>query len=65
VARPQLFERSAYHQPLRAHDLGAIFVTISLARDKSETWISDRTVDESHKMINAYRSKRGPATMAS
>jgi integrase len=57
VTRPQLFERSKVRMPLRAHDLRATFVTIALAQDKSETWISDRTGHQSHKMINAYRRK--------
>jgi integrase len=57
VARPQLFERSKVRMPLRAHDLRATFVTIALAQDRTETWISDRTGHKSHKMINAYRRK--------
>jgi integrase len=57
VTREQLFERSKVRQPIRAHDLRATFVTISLSLDKSETWISDRTGHQSHKMINAYRRK--------
>jgi integrase len=43
VTRPQLFERSKVRMPLRAHDLRATFVTIALAQDRTETWISDRT----------------------
>jgi hypothetical protein len=50
ITRPQLFERSKVRQPIRAHDLRATFVAISLATDKTETWISDN-------MINAYRLK--------
>jgi integrase len=57
VNRPQLFERSKVRMPLRAHDLRATFVTIALAMDRTETWISDRTGHKSHKMINAYRRK--------
>jgi integrase len=57
VNRSQLFERTKVRQPLRAHDLRATFVTVSLALDKTETWISDRTGHQSHKMINAYRRK--------
>jgi len=57
VNRPQLFERSRARQPLRAHDLRATFVTISLATGKTETWVSDRTGHQSHKMIDAYRRK--------
>jgi integrase len=57
VARPQLFERSEVRQPIRAHDLRATFVTIGLATGRTETWISDRTGHQSHKMIDAYRRK--------
>ncbi len=57
VSRPQLFERSKVRRPIRAHDLRATFVTISLATGKTETWISDRTGHRSHEMIEAYRRK--------
>ncbi len=57
VTRPQLFERSKVRQPVRAHDLRATFVTISLATGKTETWISDRTGHHSHEMIERYRRK--------
>ncbi len=57
VNRPQLFERSDVRQPLRAHDLRATFVTISLATRKDETWIGDRTGHDTHSMIAAYTRK--------
>lgn len=57
VTRPQLFERTAVRQPIRAHDLRATFVTVSLATGKTETWVSDRTGHQSHEMVDAYRRK--------
>jgi len=55
--RPQLHERSKTRQPVRAHDLRATFVTISLATDRSERWICDRTGHHSHSMVERYRRK--------
>lgn len=55
VARPELFVRSKSRQPIRAHDLRATFVTISLAAGHSETWVMDRTGHRSSVMINNYR----------
>jgi hypothetical protein len=57
IARPQLFERSKVRQPLRAHDLRATLVTISLATGKSDRWIMDRTGHRSIDMLNRYRRK--------
>lgn len=57
VTREKLFEKSAVRQPIRAHDLRATFVTISLATGKTESWVSDRTGHKSSTMINAYRRK--------
>lgn len=55
VNRPELFERTKARQPIRAHDLRATFVTLSLANGKTETWVMDRTGHRSSVMINAYR----------
>ena len=55
--RPQLFEKSETRQRIRAHDLRATFVTISLATGKTETWVSDRTGHDGHTMIDKYRRK--------
>jgi integrase len=41
--------------PIRAHDLRATFVTLSLANGKSEGWITDRTGHKSSAMVNRYR----------
>ena len=57
VTRAELFERSATRQPLRAHDLRATFVTLSLANGKSETFVADRTGHRSSQMINTYRRR--------
>jgi len=53
--REQLYERSASRRPLRAHDLRATFVTVSLANGKTETFVADRTGHRSSAMINRYR----------
>jgi integrase len=56
TTRPQLFaERTENRIPIRAHDLRATFVTLSLAHGKSETWVADRTGHRSSQMINKYR----------
>jgi integrase len=57
IKRPSLFEHGKNRQRLRAHDLRATFITISLALDKSETWVADRTGHRSSVMINRYRRK--------
>ena len=40
---------------MRAYDLRATFVTLSLANGKSEAWVSARTGHRSSDMINRYR----------
>jgi excisionase family DNA binding protein len=62
VTRPQLFEMTDTRLALRAHDLRASFVTISLALGKTEAWITDRTGHRSSQMI--YRYKRQARTHA-
>jgi integrase len=62
VKRPQLFEATNNRIALRAHDLRATFVTLSLAQGKSEAWITDRTGHKSSQMI--YRYKRAARTVA-
>lgn len=54
VTRAELFESSAHRQALRAHDLRATFITVSIATGKSEAWISDRTGHKSSQMIHRY-----------
>ncbi len=62
VTRSQLFEANDNRMPLRAHDLRATFVTLSLAQGRSEAWITDRTGHKSSVMV--YRYKRAARTHA-
>jgi len=62
VTRSQLFEANDNRIPLRAHDLRATFVTLSLAQGRSEAWITDRTGHKSSQMT--YRYKRAARTHA-
>lgn len=55
VTREELFTSTEFTGMLRAHDMRATFVTISLAEGKSETWIRDRTSHKSTAMIDRYR----------
>lgn len=55
VDRSTLFERTASRQPIRAHDLRATMITVSLANGRTETWVQDRTGHTSSVMINRYR----------
>jgi len=62
VTRSQLFEANESRLAIRAHDLRATFVTVSLALGKTEAWITDRTGHRSSQMIYAY--KRAARTYA-
>jgi len=55
VTRSQLFEANESRLAIRAHDLRATFVTVSLALGKTEAWITDRTGHRSSQMIYAYK----------
>ena len=57
VVRTDLFTQNDKRQRIRAHDLRASFITISLALGRSETWVADRTGHTSSVMINRYRRK--------
>lgn len=57
VKREKLFESSKTRLAIRAHDLRATFVTISLAMGKTESWVSERTGHASSAMIQRYRRK--------
>jgi integrase len=59
--RDELFKSSANRGQLRAHDLRATFVTLSLAAGKTESWIADRRGHTSSVMINRYRRAAGTA----
>ncbi len=49
--------QSDKRQRIRAHDLRASFITVSLALGKSETWVADRTGHTSSVMLNRYHRK--------
>lgn len=55
VERSELFDDSAARKQIRVHDLRATFVTLSLAKGKTEAWVADRTGHKSSVMINRYR----------
>lgn len=55
IERVELFESTEYTGAMRAHDLRATFVTMSLAEGKQETWIRDRTAHKGLTMIDRYR----------
>lgn len=55
ITRAELFESTAHTGKLRAHDMRATFVTMSLAEGRTETWIRDRTAHKSTSMIDRYR----------
>lgn len=55
ITRAELFATTEHTARLRAHDMRATFVTISLAEGKTETWIRDRTAHKSTSMIDRYR----------
>ena len=55
VTRKELFDSTEHTGKLRAHDMRATFVTISLAEGKPETWIRDRTAHKTLTMIDRYR----------
>ncbi len=55
ITRPALFERNEHRRPIRIHDLRATFITVSLAMDRTEAWICDRTGHRSSQMVNTYR----------
>jgi integrase len=55
LSRPELFEKNEARRPIRIHDLRATFITVNLANDKTEAWISTRTAHTTSAMINRYR----------
>ncbi len=61
VTRPKLFENSAHRMNLRAHDLRGTFVTLALAIERSESWVSTRTGHGSTLMVSRYRSEAATA----
>ncbi len=55
VRRHELHNVGPNRGMLRVHDLRGTFVTLSLANERSETWVADRTGHKSSIMINRYR----------
>ncbi|WP_234022496.1 tyrosine-type recombinase/integrase [Sorangium cellulosum] len=55
IARPELFETTDSRLNIRLHDTRATFITIKLANDRTETWISDRTGHKSSGQIHHYK----------
>ena len=55
VERQAIFEGNEVRMRLRAHDLRATFITLALAADRTEQWVSDRTGHKSSLMIQRYR----------
>ncbi|XXX73319.1 tyrosine-type recombinase/integrase [Sorangium sp. So ce134] len=55
VTRPELFETTDSRLNIRLHDTRATFITIKLANDRTETWISDRTGHKSSAQIHNYK----------
>jgi hypothetical protein len=55
VTRAELFERTATRQPIRVHDLRALFVTVNLANGKTAEWVTDRTGHKSASMVALYK----------
>jgi integrase len=53
--RAELFEKSDLRRPIRAHDLRATFITLALARGKSEQWVMDRSGHTTSMMLQRYR----------
>ncbi|WP_434044048.1 MULTISPECIES: tyrosine-type recombinase/integrase [Sorangium] len=55
IARSELFETTEARLNIRLHDTRATFITIKLANDRTETWISDRTGHKSSGQIHHYK----------
>ncbi|XXX78972.1 tyrosine-type recombinase/integrase [Sorangium sp. So ce134] len=55
IARPELFETTEARLNIRLHDTRATFISIKLANDRTETWISDRTGHKSSGQIHHYK----------
>jgi integrase len=64
VERAELFVSNEKRQRLRAHDLRASFITVSLALGRSETWVADRTGHTSSVMAGPDRNEPHPLRLA-
>jgi integrase len=54
VTRAQLFQNTEQRMHFRAHDTRSTFVSLSLAEDKSESWVMRRTAHRTSAMIARY-----------
>lgn len=54
VTRPQLFEASEQRIRFGAHGTRSTFVTLSLAAERSESWVMRRTAHKSSAMVARY-----------
>jgi integrase len=54
INRRELHEGTAESRHVTVHDLRGSFVTMSLAREKPEQWIMDRTGHTTSKMLHVY-----------
>jgi integrase len=57
VTRTELHEGSTVTKPTGLHALRALFVTESLARGVSESWVTDRTGHRSSQMVAVYKRR--------
>src|SRR5262249_28067177 len=55
IDRKQLYEHTGNRRGTRLHDTRATFVTIALAKGRSEAWVADRTGHRSSQQISTYR----------
>ena len=55
IDRPQLHEHDGTRRRVRAHDTRAAFVTVALANNRNDVWISDRTGHSSLTEMETYR----------
>lgn len=55
VKRAELYLKGKNRLMIRAHELRGTFVTLSLANERTEAWVQDRTGHTSSNMINLYR----------
>ncbi len=55
VTREELHVSTEHTGAMRAHDMRATFVTMSLAEGRGDTWIRDRTAHKSTSMVDRYR----------
>jgi integrase len=57
VQRAELYDNAEGREMLRFHDLRASFITIALANNRTEAWITDRTGHTTSQMLYRYKRK--------